>query len=256
MSKSLDKLHDELNELEKLLFPLYSEHVELFESIFNVFTIQNNSEVYRKFYIDDSRYYNLGRYMKIQNNREYFNNNVDKWIDYLTNDRTFAIEESLKLMNVDKENHILEIGSGTGTFYSFLDLNKSENYLGVDISEEMLGELKKKFPKVKTCCIDFEKKINLERKFDIVVLFDSIPHFERLDILFENAMGLLNKGGVFYIIHSKTRNQLKEHHKKINYILNRDAIPNDISLEKECSKLDLKNIVIKDEKFFFFSCQK
>jgi len=31
MSKSLDKFHDELNELEKLLLPLYSEHVELFE---------------------------------------------------------------------------------------------------------------------------------------------------------------------------------------------------------------------------------
>lgn len=194
--------------------------------------------------------------MEIQNNKEYFNNNVDKWVDYLTDDRTFAIRESLKLMNVDKENDVLEIGAGTGTFYSFLDFNKSENYLGVDISEQMLGEFKKRFPEAKTCCMNFEKKVNLDRKFDIVVLFDSIPHFERLDLLLENVVELLNKGGVFYIIHSKTRNQLKEHHKKINYSLNRDAIPNDISLEKECLKLDLKNIVIKDEKFFFFSCQK
>ncbi|UUV17448.1 class I SAM-dependent methyltransferase [Fusobacteria bacterium ZRK30] len=194
--------------------------------------------------------------MKIQNNKEYFNKNVDKWVDYLTDDRTFAIKESLKLMNIDKENSVLEIGAGTGTFYSFFNTNKSENYLGIDISEKMLEEFKKRFPEAVTCCMNFEKKINLDRKFDIVVLFDSIPHFERVDLLFENAAELLNDGGVFYIIHSKTRNQLKEHHKKINYSLNRDAIPNDISLKKECVKLNLKNIVIKDEKFFFFSCQK
>ncbi|MCS5421442.1 MULTISPECIES: class I SAM-dependent DNA methyltransferase [Psychrilyobacter] len=194
--------------------------------------------------------------MKVQNNKEYFNNNVDKWVDYLTDDRTFAIEESLKIMNIYKENNVLEVGAGTGTFYSFLNFNKSENYLGIDISEEMLMEFKKRFPEVETCCMNFEEKINLDRKFDIIVLFDSIPHFERIDILFENAAKILNKGGIFYIIHSKTRNQLKEHHKKINYNLNRDAIPNDMTLEKECLKLNLKNIVIKDEKFFFFSCQK
>jgi len=194
--------------------------------------------------------------MKIQNNKEYFNNNVDKWVDYLTDDRTFAIKESLKVMNIYKENNILEVGAGTGTFYSFLDFNKSENYLGIDISEEMLIEFKKRFPEVKTCCMNFEEKVNLDRKFDVIVLFDSIPHFERIDILFENAAEILNKGGIFYIIHSKTRNQLKEHHKKINYNLNRDAIPNDMTLEKECLKLNLKNIIIEDEKFFFFNCQK
>lgn len=31
MSKSLDKFHDELNKLEELLLPLYSDHSELFE---------------------------------------------------------------------------------------------------------------------------------------------------------------------------------------------------------------------------------
>ena len=194
--------------------------------------------------------------MKIQNNKEYFNNNVDKWVDYLTDDRIFAIKESLKIMNVSKEKSILEVGAGTGTFYSFLNTNKTENYMGIDISEEMLGEFKKRFPEAETCCLNFEKKINLDRKFDMVVLFDSIPHFEKLDLLFENAAGLLNDGGVFCIIHSKTRDQLKEHHKKIDYSLDRDAIPGDMSLEKECLKLDLKNIVIKDDKFFFFSCQK
>jgi ubiquinone/menaquinone biosynthesis C-methylase UbiE len=194
--------------------------------------------------------------MKIQNNKEYFNNNVDKWVDYLTDERIFAIKESLKLMNIYKENNVLEVGAGTGTFYSFLNFNKSKNYLGIDISEEMLIEFKKRFPEAETCCMNFEEKVNLDRKFDIIVLFDSIPHFERIDILFENAAKILNKGGIFYIIHSKTRNQLKEHHKKINYNLNRDAIPNNMTLEEECLKLNLKNIIVEDEKFFFFSCQK
>ena len=33
MSKSLDKFHHELNKLEELLLPLYSDHGELFEYV-------------------------------------------------------------------------------------------------------------------------------------------------------------------------------------------------------------------------------
>ena len=44
MSKSLDKFHDELNKLEELLLPLYSDHGELFEYIDSI----NNSKDIRE----------------------------------------------------------------------------------------------------------------------------------------------------------------------------------------------------------------
>ncbi|MEI6857129.1 hypothetical protein [Psychrilyobacter sp.] len=45
MSKSLDKFHDELNKLEELLSPLYSDHGELFEYIDS---INSSKDVHEK----------------------------------------------------------------------------------------------------------------------------------------------------------------------------------------------------------------
>lgn len=45
MSKSLDKFHNELNKLEELLSPLYSDHGELFEYIDS---INSSKDVHEK----------------------------------------------------------------------------------------------------------------------------------------------------------------------------------------------------------------
>ncbi len=45
MSKSLDKFHDEVNKLEELLLPLYSDHSELFEYLDS---INNSRDVHEK----------------------------------------------------------------------------------------------------------------------------------------------------------------------------------------------------------------
>lgn len=140
--------------------------------------------------------------------------------------------------------------------YYVLRDKKLKEYLAIDISEKMLGELISAFPEVSTMCLDFDKKTILNKKFDYVVIFNSIPHFENIEIVFENAKAALNKGGKFSIIHGRTREGLKLHHKKIGYSTVREPIPNNETLYKLSNEYEFKNVKILDQDFFYFSCEK
>lgn len=62
-------------------------------------------------------------------------------------------------------------------------------------------------------------------------------------------------GGIFEIVHSKTRNKLKEHHTRIGYDLEREVIPNDDTLNEFVKKYDLRDVMVRDDDFFYFSCK-
>jgi len=55
----------------------------------------------------------------------------------------------LDIIKPTKENTILDVGSGPGTFLEKRYINK-ENIIALDINSEYLKDLKKKYPKVKT----------------------------------------------------------------------------------------------------------
>jgi demethylmenaquinone methyltransferase/2-methoxy-6-polyprenyl-1,4-benzoquinol methylase len=94
----------------------------------------------------------------------------------------------------------------------------------------MLKELKTKYPNAETVCADFEDEFSMNYKFDFVIIFNSIPHFENLNMVFLNAYNNLKKNGKFIIVHTRTRHELKEHHKSIGYVGKIDPIPSDDKL--------------------------
>ena len=58
----------------------------------------------------------------------------------------------------------------------------------------------------------------------------SVPHFDNLQRVFLNAFKSLRAGGKFSISHSRTREGLKEHHRRIGYISEKEPIPTDETL--------------------------
>lgn len=168
--------------------------------------------------------------------------------------KTNSCKKIVNLLEIAKGDSVLDVASGTGILYWALKDIHLKNYLALDISEKMLEELTIVFPEAKTKCLDFDKKVDLNEKFDYVIIFNSIPHFENINIVFENAKKLLNTGGKFAIIHGRTRQGIKEHHKKIGYNLGREPIPTDVILNKLSREYNFHDVVIKDEEFFYFSC--
>lgn len=193
--------------------------------------------------------------MNIKNQKEFFNETYESWKE-MSGEKGRIIDSTINKLGISEGDSLLDVASGTGVLYTALQHLRLSNYVALDISENMLKELKGLYPGVKTICADFDKEIKLSDQFDYIIIFNSIPHFENLDIVFTNASKHLKVGGIFAIVHSRSREGLKQHHKNIGYNLGRDAIPNDITLYELAERYGFNNCIIKDEDFLYFSCRK
>jgi len=193
--------------------------------------------------------------MSIKNQKDYFNQTFENWKE-VSDEKSRIINATIARLEVSEGDSLLDVASGTGILYAVLKPLKLSNYVALDISENMLKDLKDRCPEVKTVCADFDKHLRLKDQFDYIIIFNSIPHFENLDIVFSNANRHLKAGGIFSIVHSRTRDGLKQHHKSIGYDIGRDAIPSDESLLDLAERYGFKNCIVQDSDFFYFSCNK
>lgn len=193
--------------------------------------------------------------MIIKNQKEYFNNTYEKWKE-TSDEKDNIIIKTINMLEVSEGKSVLDVASGIGVLYKILKDMRLCNYLALDISENMLKELACLYPEARTVCADFDKDIDLVEKFEYIIIFNSIPHFENLNIVFSNARKHLKTGGVFAIVHSKTRSGLLEHHKRIGYKLGREAIPNNYTLNELVKKYGFSETIIRDDDFFYFSCKR
>ena len=193
--------------------------------------------------------------MTIKNQKEYFNNTYENWKE-TTYEKGIIINKTINMLGISEGKSLLDVASGVGVLYVVLKHMRLSNYVALDISEKMLKELKSLHPEAKIICDDFNKEIVLKDKFDYIIIFNSIPHFENLDAVFSNARRHLNIGGIFAIAHSKTRNGLKEHHRNIGYNLGREAIPNNHTLDELVKKYEFREDIVIDDDFFYFSCKR
>ncbi len=112
--------------------------------------------------------------------------------------RVSDIEHVLSL--VDKKNpKILEIGCGNGRDAAEI-IKHTENYLGIDVSSEMIRLAREAVPNARFSVADSEM-YEFESSIDVIFAFASLLHTPRetLKIIFDRAYTALNPGGVFFI---------------------------------------------------------
>lgn len=194
--------------------------------------------------------------MEIKNQKDYFNEQHKNWINTVDENKMKIMVKSIKQLNISKYHKVLDVACGTGVLYPLLMNIPVKKYTGLDISEKMLEQFSKEYNDAETKLGDFDKQVKIEEKYDIIIIFNSIPHFENLDVVFENSRNNLKQDGKLSIIHARTRNGLTEHHNRIGYNLGRDAIPKDDVLKKLCNDNGFEIEKIIDDEFFFFSCRK
>ena len=96
---------------------------------------------------------------------------------------------------------VLEIGCGTGFYTQLLCDLGVKSYVGVDITDVLFPELRKKFPQFKFVRKDIASD-KIEGKFNLIVMIDVIEHIvkeSKLSFAMENVKKCLLDNGVFIV---------------------------------------------------------
>ncbi|MBS9525553.1 bifunctional demethylmenaquinone methyltransferase/2-methoxy-6-polyprenyl-1,4-benzoquinol methylase UbiE [Litoribacter ruber] len=138
-------------------------------------------------------------------------NNISKRYDLLNHVLSMGIDiiwrkKAVKLLKADQPKLILDIATGTGDFaIEALALNP-DKVIGVDISEGMLAEGRKKLKKrkledkIELQLGDSEKLLFEENKFDAVIVSFGVRNFENLEKGLADMNRVLKPGAKTVII--------------------------------------------------------
>jgi len=114
----------------------------------------------------------------------------------------------------EEKEKILDLGCGNGRFSQYL---QKTDYTGIDFSEEMIKEARKRFPKKKFLVgnalqLPFEKEI-FDKIYSIAVIHQIPLHEYRLKFLFE-AERVLRSDGFLILTAWNMQGEMKERCKK------------------------------------------
>lgn len=138
-------------------------------------------------------------------------NNISKKYDFLNHFLSLGIDitwrkKAVKMLATDKPKLILDIATGTGDFaIEALALNP-DKVIGVDISEGMLAEGRKKLKKrklddrIELQTGDSERLLFEDNKFDAVIVSFGVRNFENLEKGLRDMYRVLKPGGKTVIV--------------------------------------------------------
>lgn len=155
----------------------------------------------------------------------YFDEVADKWDTMVIHDEK-KVDYLIKLLPIKPNWRILDVGCGTGFLVPYLlpriPLGKIvEN----DISENMIKIASEKYqdPRISFFCGDAQQDNSLGM-FDAVIAFSMFPHFENKEKAVESLCTKVRPGGIFAILHAKSREDLNKMHASKN----EESIKNDL----------------------------
>jgi len=137
----------------------------------------------------------------------YSNKKYASIYDSLYSNKNYVKEVNYIIKNIKKKNksakNILDLGCGTGT-HAHLFGKKGYKTVGVDLSKSMINEAKKKYKLNKNLKFIHHdlKKLNLKKKFDVVVALFDILSFQisnsEVSQFFKIINRHINKGGLIF----------------------------------------------------------
>lgn len=109
-----------------------------------------------------------------------------------------------KRLKKNKTYNLLDIGCANGELIYYLNKNfKNINFHGVDVRTDLINLAKKKLPsKIKLEKLDYNKKLIIKKKYDIIICSGVISIFDNLDIIMKNIKQSFTKNSFLYFFGS------------------------------------------------------
>lgn len=176
-------------------------------------------------------------------NKKIFNNLSKTYNNLWVNDKEEKkrIEKIVDKFGIKKGMKILEAGCGSGEFTPFI-LKKTGKkgciYL-VDIADKMLLMARKRLKKNKNikylnCCAS-KIPVN-DELFDMIVVFNSFPHFFPKEKFIREFSRVLGKNGSLVIAHDLPRQKINKMHNDANFNMNKNLLPGKREMFKMLTK--------------------
>ena len=161
------------------------------------------------------------------NQVDFFNSISKEWDDIIEVNEE-RINLLLSKIDIKDNNHILDIGTGTGVLIPFLkNLNPNGYIKGVDISQGMLKVAKGKYNKLEN--ISFEvvdvENDEINECYDNIILYSMFPHLQNKTNTIKKLVGKnLKENGQLIIAHSNSREFLNNMHKEKDECVSEDRL--------------------------------
>ena len=144
----------------------------------------------------------------------FFDNYAPQW-DADQVDRAPIINRILDNAGIGEGQDVLDVACGTGILFPYYLQRNVKSVTGIDISHEMAKLAAQKHedcPNIQVICGDVEET-RFGKRFDIVMVYNALPHFPDPDRLIATLASLLNEGGRLTVAHGASREQIDDHHK-------------------------------------------
>jgi len=162
--------------------------------------------------------------------REFFDTHAKGW-----NDRCYTAEQQARIpgiianLNINPDNTILDIGSGSGILIPYLQqiVTKSGCIIELDISSNMLREARKAHGNqgIEYLQAGVETLPLKTNSVDCAVCFSVFPHFEDKQHALTELRRIIRKDGSLYILHLEGSVSLNACHRTIGGAVTDHKLP-------------------------------
>ena len=156
--------------------------------------------------------------------------------------------QAIKLTSLKKGDLVLDIGSGMGDTVNYLIENYSLKAVGLDPSDILISESKKKYPNISVLKGVGEKLPVEDKSLDGIFAECTLSLMDDLDKVLEECSRTLKKGGYFVI--TDVYGRRPEHLYELNEIKFKSCLRGMLNIENLVSKLKSKgfNILVEQDR--------
>lgn len=184
-----------------------------------------------------------------EDQKEFFNELAEEW-DKISVHEKEKVEYITSLLDLKGNEKILDVGTGTGVMISFYEEYLTNGSVkGVDFSENMICQCKKKYPLSEHPNVSFEVAdiydITSREEYDIIMCYSCFPHFTDHQRAIDIFASALKKDGIFAIAHSSSRDHINHVHSHSSSNIQNDVLP---SLEELSSMMKKAGLSVTFER--------
>lgn len=188
--------------------------------------------------------------------KHFFDINADIWDNDICPLKENKIKNLiLPLLNLQDNDTIIDIGSGTGILIPYLRkyIKNDAQITELDFSQSMINKAKEKFSNdINYLVSNIENTQIKDNTFSKAIIFNSFPHFEDKQKAISEVFRILQNNAIILLVHSSSKNEINLHHQKVGGIIAEDVFPTNCDIKVMFEKAGFKNIEIVDNSDVFY----